>query len=294
MRIKGVNMIGVIGGTGTTGQYVVRLLREKGVKFRCLVRSLAEATKTLGDGVELVEADVDTPVSIQAGLVGCDKLFLLTGHSPVMPDQQIRAIEAAKRAGVSHVVKLSGGDAIVQEDTLSAVGRDHYEIEKTLKSSGLGWTILRPGFFMQNFLQMASMVKEQEAVMMPAPADVQVGMIDARDTAAVAAAVLTGQGHENKIYSLSGTVYTPNQFAAALSKELDQKISFIQIPLESAINGMQEGGMPDWLISQQSTLMSMLAEGAFSASNTNIEKLTGSPPRSLGRFVSDHISVFTA
>ena len=162
-------MIGVIGGTGMTGRGVVSALQAKGAEFRCLVRDPAAAAETLGADVELVQADTADAASVEAGLAGCDKLFLLTGHSPVMAEQQIGAIEAAKRAGVTHVVKLSGGPAIVQEDTEAKIGRAHWEIEQALKASGLEWTVLQPGFFMQNFLNMAGMVKGQGKVMMPVP-----------------------------------------------------------------------------------------------------------------------------
>ena len=224
-------MIGVIGGTGVTGRTVVAALQAKGAEFRCLVRDTAKAAETLGADVELVRADVDDAASIEAGLAGCDKLFLLTGHSPAMAKQQIGAIEAAKRAGVKHVVKLSGGDAIVQEVTDAKIGRAHWEIEEMLKGSGLEWTILRPAFFMQNFLNMAGMVKGQGKVMMPMAGDTPISMIDVRDTGAVAAAVLTGEGHNGKSYFLGSAVSTPSDFTAALSAQLGREIPFAEVPM---------------------------------------------------------------
>ena len=286
-------MIGVIGGTGVTGRTVVAALQAKSAEFRCLVRDPAAAAETLGSDVELVQADVADAASIEAGLAGCDKLFLLTGHSPVMAEQQIGAIEAAKRAGVKHVIKLSGGDAIVQEVTDAKIGRAHWEIEQALKSSGLEWTILRPGFFMQNFLNMAGMVKGQGKVMMPVPADVEVGMIDVRDTGDVAAAVLTSDGHNGKSYFLASANYTPSDFTAALSSELGKEIPFVQVPMEGAVGAMKERGMPDWLIDHQSTLMGMLAEGKFAASNDYIEQLSGHPARTVADFVKDNAGAFS-
>lgn len=285
-------MIGVIGGTGVTGRTVVAALQAKGADFRCLVRDPAAAAETLGGDVELVQADVADAATIEAGLAGCDKLFLLTGHSPVMAEQQIGAIEAAKRAGVTHVVKLSGGDAIVQEVTEAKIGHAHWQIEEALKASGLEWTILRPGFFMQNFLNMAGMVKGQGKVMMPVPADVEVGMIDVRDTGDVAAAVLTGEGHNGQTYFLASANFTPSDFTAALSSELGKEIPFVQVPMEGAVGAMKERGMPDWLIDHQSTLMGMLAEGKFAASNDYIEKLSGHPARTLAGFAHDYAGAF--
>ncbi len=286
-------MIGVIGGTGNTGRAVVAALQAKGAEFRCLVRDTAKAAATLGSDVELVEADTADPDSIEAGLAGCDKLFLLTGHSPVMGEQQINTIEAAKRAGVKHVVKLSGGDAVATPDCPSKIGQAHYHVEEALKASGLDWTILRPGLFMQNFLNMAPMVKEQSKIVMPVPADVEAGMIDVRDTGDVAAEVLTGDGHNGQTYFLASANRTPGDVAAVLSAELGKEIAFVQVPMEGAVNAMKERGMPDWLIDHQSALMGLLGTGVMAQTNDNIEKISGHPARTLEDFVKDYAGAFS-
>lgn len=285
-------MIGVIGGTGNTGRAVVAALQAKGADFRCLVRDLGKAAETLGSDVELVQADTADAATIEAGLAGCDKLFLLTGHSPAMGEQQIAAIEAAKRAGVKHIVKLSGGDAVATPDCPSKIGQAHWQVEEALKASGVEWTILRPGLFMQNFLNMAGMVKEQSKIMMPVPADVEAGMIDVRDTADVAAEVLTGDGHNGQSYSLASANRTPGDVAAVLSAELGREIAFVQVPMEGAVGAMKERGMPEWLIDHQSAVMGLLATGVLAQTNDNIEKITGHPARTLENFAHDFAGAF--
>ncbi len=285
-------MIGVIGGTGNTGRAVVAALQAKGADFRCLVRDLGKAAETLGSDVELVQADTADAATIEAGLAGCDKLFLLTGHSPAMGEQQIAAIEAAKRAGVKHIVKLSGGDAVATPDCPSKIGQAHWQVEEALKASGVEWTILRPGLFMQNFLNMAGMVKEQSKIMMPVPADVEAGMIDVRDTADVAAEVLTGDGHNGQSYSLASANRTPGDVAAVLSAELGREIAFVQVPMEGAVGAMKERGMPEWLIDHQSAVMGLLATGVLAQTNDNIEKITGHPARTLEDFAHDFAGAF--
>jgi len=285
-------MIGVIGGTGNTGRAVVAALQAKGADFRCLVRDLGKAAETLGSDVELVQADTADAATIEAGLAGCDKLFLLTGHSPAMGEQQIAAIEAAKRAGVKHIVKLSGGDAVATPDCPSKIGQAHWQVEEALKASGVEWTILRPGLFMQNFLNMAGMVKEQSKIMMPVPADVEAGMIDVRDTADVAAEVLTGDGHNGQSYSLASANRTPGDVAAVLSAELGREIAFVEVPMEGAVGAMKERGMPEWLIDHQSAVMGLLATGVLAQTNDNIEKITGHPARTLEDFAHDFAGAF--
>ena len=236
-------MIGVIGATGSTGRALVAALKEKGADFRCLVRDPAAAVEKLGGDVELVQADLADAASIEAGLAGCDKVFLLSGHSPVMVEQQMNAVNAAKAVGARHIVKLSGGSFIIKEDTPAKIGRGHWEIEEAIKASGLEWTFLRPGFFMQNFLNMAEMIKGMGKVMMPLPADVGLGMIDVRDTADAAAGILTTDGHGGKVYELSGPDVSPAEAVSAIGSAIGKEIAFVQVPMEGAVGAMKERGI---------------------------------------------------
>ncbi|MDA0786537.1 MAG: SDR family oxidoreductase [Proteobacteria bacterium] len=286
-------MIGVIGATGSTGRALVAALKEKGADFRCLVRDPAAAAEKLGGDVELVQADLADAASLEAGLAGCDKVFLLSGHSPVMVEQQMNAVNAAKAVGANHIVKLSGGSVIIKEDSPAMIGRGHWQIEEAIKTCGLDWTILRPGFFMQNFLNMAEMIKGMGKVMMPLPADVGLGMIDVRDTADAAATVLTSDGHAGQTYELSGPNVSPAEAISAIGAVIGKEIAFVQVPMEGAIGAMKERGMPDWLVDHQSTLMGIAAEGNMgSFGNDLIETLSGHAPRTPADFAKDHAAAF--
>lgn len=286
-------MIGIIGATGTTGRGLVAALKEKGAAFRCLVRDTAKAAETLGSDVALVQADLSDAASIEAGLQGCDKLFLLSGHSPVMVEQQLNAVNAAKAAGVKHIVKLSGGSFIIKEDTPAMIGRGHWQIEQDIRKSGLDWTFLRPGFFMQNFLNMAEAIKGMGKVMMPVPADVGLGMIDVRDTADAAATILTTEGHAGQVYELSGPDITPAEAVAAIGEAIGKEIAFVPVPMEGAIAAMKDRGMPDWLVDHQSTLMGIAAAGNMASyGNDLIETLAGHAPRTPADFAKDHAGAF--
>ena len=285
-------MIGVIGGTGNTGRAVVKALKEKGSEFRCLVRDPEAAKKLFGEVVELEYGDVSDHSSVEKGLEGCEILFLLTGHSPALAEQEIGTIQAAKRAGVNYIVKLSGGDAVATEDCPSLIGRSHWQIEQALKESGLEWTILRPGFFMQNLINTAGMVKGQSKVMMPISSTVKIAMIDVNDTGDVAAEVLTKPGHESMTYFLSGHAYTLEDFTSILSNELGSDIPYLEIPLEAAVKAMKERDMPDWLIDHQSALMGIVNSGIAGTTNDHIANLSGHAPSTLEQFVKNHIDLF--
>ena len=130
-------MITVIGGTGTTGKYVVRELQDRGAEFRCIVRDEASGREKLGDGVALVKGDISDSSTIEEGCAGSDTLFLLSPHSPALGRQQCDAIDAAKRAGVTRIVKLAG--MMINPEML--IPSQHVIAEKYLQESGAAWTI---------------------------------------------------------------------------------------------------------------------------------------------------------
>lgn len=287
-------MIAVIGGTGVTGGAVVAALKARGADFKCIVRDPAAARQKLGPDVELVQGDLADPASLDAALAGCDKLFLLSGHSPVMYDQQKAGIDAALRAGVSHLVKMSGSEKMITPDCPTFVGRDMYRLEEDIKATNMAWTMLRPNFFMQNFLRMADMVKGQGKLMAPMPGDAVITMIDVRDTGDVAAEALTGTGHEGQSYFLTGAPVTMNDVAAELSKALGREIPFVSIPMEGARAAWSGMGMPDWLVDHQTGAMQLAGTGDFAGETDWIEKISGHAPRTLGDFMAEHKGVFAS
>ncbi len=281
-------MIAVIGSTGTTGRELVKGLLAAGAKFRCIVRDAARAAKVLGDGVDLVVGELDDPASIEAGCTGCEKLYLLSRHAPVQGEQHRSAIDAAKRAGVRRIVKSSG----MMTDREMPLPRQHQQAEDHLKASGVDWTILRPNFFMQNLLNTAPLVKAQGKVMMLFAGDVAIGIIDVRDAAEVAVAVLTGDGHSGRTYELTGAPVTLNDAAAALSAALGRDVPYVQAPFERVRAMMSEKGAPDWEIEHLANIATAIVRGDLSRTTDTVRSVTGHEPRTLAAFMAENVSVF--
>src|SRR3954463_15036344 len=221
-------MILITGATGTVGREVIGELQRMGAgRVRALVRDPARASFIREAGFETVEGDFDKPETLDAALEGVERALLLTPPSPHTVAQQGAFIEAARRASVRRVVKLSalGADATAPE----GFGKWHGQAEELLKSSGLGWTILRPNFFMQNLLGQAQTIATQGAIYQPG-GDARASLIDARDIATVAARTLTDEGHEGKTYTLTGPVAVSYADAAArLSDATGKSISYVAI-----------------------------------------------------------------
>ena len=132
-------------------------------------------------------------------------MFVVTGHNPGMVEQQNNVLEAALKAGAKYLVRVAGGRAVVVADSPSVVGRGHTAIEERLKGSGIKWTILRPGLFMQNLFGQAASIKNDGKFVGAAAKDLKLAFIDVRDTGAVGARILLDpEPHAGKTYEFTG------------------------------------------------------------------------------------------
>jgi uncharacterized protein YbjT (DUF2867 family) len=282
-------MIIVTGATGTIGKDVVRELQGMDARVRVVARDPEKARK-LFRNVEIVQGDLTNRASLDAAFKGGTKLFLLGPSGPTQVAEQHNAIEAAKAAGITHVVKLSAMGA----DTGSklALGRWHGQTEAELKRSGLKWTILQPSSFMQNFLRNAETIKQQ-GVIYGSSKDGKVAMVDTRDIARVAAHVLVDPGHEGKTYVLTGgEVVSYAQVAATFSRVLGKPVKYVDMPPEQAKPAMLGMGIPAWLVDDLLTLASIFAAGYAAQVTDAVEKVGKATPRTIEQFARDHAKAF--
>ena len=107
-------MIGVFGATGKIGGAVAKAIRAKGIEFKCIVRDPQAAAQKLGEDVALTPGDLSDPDSLVAAFEGLDRLFLICGLHRNLAQLETNAIEAAKRAGVSTIVKSSAAEPIIR------------------------------------------------------------------------------------------------------------------------------------------------------------------------------------
>src|SRR5947209_3990569 len=140
----------VTGATGTVGGDVVKQLSRKGSVVRAGVRDQVKARKQFDDEIELVTFDFQDPDSFGGALDGVEKVFLLPPLIPSQVESTNSFVDAAKRAGVRYLVKLS---AIGAEGAPPfTFGKWHAANEQHIRESGLDFTFLRPNSFMQTFI----------------------------------------------------------------------------------------------------------------------------------------------
>ncbi len=289
------NTILVTGATGTVGSEVVKQLSARGASIRAGCHTLSKADKIRGPGVEIVEVDYLKPETIESAFKGVEKLFLLTPLVENMVEMTARLVAEAKKAGVQHIVKLSnnqdlGADAEAKIPPI----RWHRQAEKIVEESGIPYTFLRPiDGFMQNFIWFyGQTIKAQNAIYTAAGEGKQ-GIVDARDMAAVAVEALTGDGHEGKVYPISGPeAISDNQAAEILSEVLGRKISHVNLSEEDARKGFEEADLPDWMVNSGIEGDRLTREGRLSAVLPTVEEVTGKKPRSFEQFARDYAEAF--
>src|SRR6266498_5592134 len=190
-------MILVTGATGHIGKELIPQLQEKGQEIRVLVRD-EKKVADLDPCIERSVGDLDNLESLSVAMRGVERVFLVTFE----PQQDKNVIEAAKQAGVRHIVKLSTLEATNHK---IKVGKWHYEREELIRASGVDWTFLRPGMFMSNTIDWwAESIKGQGSVFFPGGKSGKVAPVDPHDVASVAALALTQPGHGGKTYELTG------------------------------------------------------------------------------------------
>lgn len=287
--------IAVVGATGNTGRATVNELRALGEDPVCVVRSAEKAREVLGADARIAIADVDDRAGLEAALTGIDRVFVVTGHNPKSGDQQINVLEAAKAAGATFFLKVSGGRAVVGPDAESVVGRGHYAVEEAMKRSGLSWCILRPGLFMQNTLTAAASIKNDGKLILPFAKDLPLALVDVRDTGAVAARILVDPApHAGRVYEFTSTRTTYGEFAEVFAEVLGKPIVYVGASLEAAEQGMKARGMPDWLVGHLLAMARVGASGGFSNENTQpIRDIVGREPLTTRQFVQDHKAAFS-
>jgi uncharacterized protein YbjT (DUF2867 family) len=285
-------MILIVGATGTVGSEVVRQLAARRVPVRALVRTPEKAAAVAGPSVAPVIGDLARPRTLDQALDGVTRALLLSPLDPEQARLQGNFVEAARRAGPVHVVKLSGLGTATDSEVRS--GRLHAETERQLEDSGLPFTHLRPLYFMQNLLGLAGEVAETGALRAPM-GTARIAMVDARDVALAAAATLTSPGHAGRAYTLTGpAALSFADVAAALSAPTGRSVVYRDQPPADREARLAASGMSPWLVELRMEFWRLLSRGGAATVTDAVRVLTGGPPRSIDQFAADHAPRFTA
>src|ERR1700722_139693 len=273
---------------GKVGAEAARLLAERGEPVRVLVRDPKKATALAEAGAEVAQGDLDVPATIDAAMHGVSAVVLV---SPAIPAQELNVVASAVRAGAGHVVKITSK---ASADSPIARRRGQAEIEHGLIASGLGYTLLRNNAYMQNLLMAGPSIAETSSFG-SAAGDGRVGMIDARDVAAVAAQIAAAPApHAGKTYWPTGPeAITFAEAAAALSKLLGRSVTFQPLTVEEQTQAMVDIGLPGSLAAMNAQAVALFAEGEADYVTDDVRSILGRPARTFEQFAAHHAAAFS-
>jgi NAD(P)H dehydrogenase (quinone) len=280
----------VTGASGQFGRLVIKhLIETQGVAPGSIVAASRDPSK-LADfaakGVKTVAADFENPASLEAAFKGVDRLLIVStdalGQPGLRLSQHKAAVEAAKAAGVGHVVYTSMPGP---EDSLVTFAPDHLGTEQAIKASGLSYTILRNSWYFENlFGSLTNAVKSGQ--WFTASNGGKNAYVSRVDLARTAAAVLASKDKSSQTFTLTGVEgLSVAQIAAAASEILGKPITVVDVPSEGLKQGLASAGLPDFVVAMILSAEANTAAGKFNIVNDNIEKLTGKPPIALKAFL---------
>ena len=233
---------GVTGATGQLGRIVIEKLKER-VSSESIVALVRTPQKAVDLGVETREFDYSKPDNLAIALKGIDSLLLISSNEIGQRARQHKnVIEAAKGAGVKWIVYTS----ILHADTstLSLAG-EHLATEAALKESGIQYTVLRNGWYTENYTRSVQGAIAAGAFLGSA-GDGQISSAARADYAEAAAVVLTGLNHQGKIYELAGDeAYTLTDLAVEISRQNGKELTYKNLPEIEYAGILKSIGMPE-------------------------------------------------
>jgi uncharacterized protein YbjT (DUF2867 family) len=281
----------IIGATGEVGGHLLDALAGAPVRVRAGVRDTARAAHLNQGSVQAVRFDYDDHESIERAVDGADRVFLLTPPPSLLPHELDRAapvVDAARRSGVRHLVRLSSMWA------LHSPASAHRVIEQYIEASGVPYTFLRPNIFMQNFSVSQRDMVRGGGIYVAAGAG-RVSFVDVRDVAAAAAAMLTSTGHEGKAYTLTGPeALDYGEAAAQLSAAVGKPIAYHALDDAALRDTLAQAGWAAGLIEYVSALYEAVRDGQRALLSSDIHHLVGRPPISFQQYARDYADVWKA
>lgn len=282
-------MILVTGATGRVGSKLVESLLRLGKRVRVLVRNPQKAASLQTLGASVSSGDLNQLDSLDAALQGCDRLFSIPPNTPNQADREIQLFQAAKGAGIRHIVKLS----TIKSDPESSCEffRQHAVAEQYLKQSGIEYTILQSNSFMQNFLWFTHEMRIKGTLSLPMR-DAKTAPVDIRDVVSVASVILTKEDHEEKTYNITGSdLLSLQEIAAKFSAIASQKITYIDVSPIDFQQTLLQSGVAEWFAEAVAASWQVASKGQPTITDV-VTKIGRKQPITFDQFVQDHEVLF--
>lgn len=271
----------ITGATGKLGRVLTPKLIAGGHRVRVLTRRPEAARELYGDAVEIAEGDFSVASSLPAALAGVSRVLLLSPISERLAEDQTALVDAAKAAGVTRVVKISGSDWTFGT---SFSGDAHKRVEEHLAQSGIEFVAVRPNAWLQVSLgAVAAQIRRGEAI--AARHGAKVGYVDVRDIADVAINQLLAPTVATGPLVITG----PEALSIPDIAGLATRITGKPVGVSSAVAGLPPGveGFEAEVVKQ---FFVVIAEGGAAGLTGTVEQVLGRKPRSVEAYLVEALA----
>ena len=280
-------IIAVTGATGQLGRLTVDNLLRRGVPAEhivALVRNPQKAADLAARGIDVRVADYNDPAGLATALRGIEKLLLISANEMGQRARQHRnVIEAAGRVGVPFVAYTS----LLRADTSPlGLAEEHRQTEAALRDSGLAYTLLRNGWYTENYITNIHGAVAQGALVGSSGTG-RIASATRADYAEAAAVVLASDDHAGQVYELAGDqAWTMADLAAAISRVVGREIPYRDVPVPEYAAILSGAGMPAPIAQMFAEMETLIAQGALFDDSHTLSRLIGRPTTPLAQAVA--------
>jgi NAD(P)H dehydrogenase (quinone) len=268
--------IAVTGATGPFGRHAIESLLDRGVPADQIVaigRDQAKLDQLRELGVTLRLADYDDPDSLRTALAGADRLLFVSGSEVGRRIPQHQAVvDAAQAAGVGLVVYTSAPKADTSDMGLA---EEHRATEQALIASGVPYVFLRNGWYIENYTDRLPVFLEHGLI--GAAGDGLISVATRADLAEAAAAVLTGDGHQGRVYELGGQSVTLPVLAAEIARLSGRDVKYTDLAEDAYAKALEGAGLPAPVAAILADSDRAASQGALYVEGNDLEQLLGRP-----------------
>ncbi|MBL8548503.1 MAG: SDR family oxidoreductase [Hyphomonadaceae bacterium] len=288
----------VTGASGHFGGAAARMLIER-ISPRDLILMTRKPEKLAalkGAGCEVRYGDFDDEASLEAAAQGAEKMLLISGMKVgYRIGQHSRAIDAAKKAGVRHIVYTSYIGAT--KDNPALIAKDHFGTEEKLRASGLKWTAMRDGLYMNSMVEAAAPPAIKFGRWVTASGEGKTGLIDRAECVGCAVTVLLSAGHDKHVYNISGTeLWSTSDMAALMSEISGKPIEVAHVDRDGFYAHFDAMGVPrepltefnvggiQWCSDDIVSYELAMRDGHFAVPSQDVRTLLGRPAKGFRQF----------
>ena len=287
----------VIGASGSVGSATVQALSAKyadKVEIRAGVRNpdKADKLKTIA-GVSIVQAEMGAKDELVGTFTGVNALYIVTPGVENRAELAVATAEAAKEAGVKHVVVVSVPSADLPD---TVFGRQFKPIEEKISKLGVPFTILRLPFFVENHWALKDSIVGKSSIFSPVDPTKPFTAVVVEDAGRASAAILANPAkHASKTYTIISNRHSYNDVATAFSEALGKQITYVQVPYDAAKQTFLQNGFPEWQVDRFIEFLKLIDSGSpvtNVADTGDFIQITGEQPTNLKAWVAEVAGAF--